>query len=49
MTSDERGVEVIPNEGSICRSMDLSALTADAVEEGLQAVLDDLVELGVVQ
>src|SRR4029453_1490823 len=49
MTSDESGVEVIPDEGSVCRSMDLSALAADAVQERLQAVVDDLVELRVVQ
>src|SRR5215211_2836452 len=49
MTSDERGVEVISDESPIGRSMDLSALTADADEEHLQAVFDDLVELRVVE
>src|SRR5687768_15470476 len=49
MTSDESRVEVIPDEGPVGRRMDLSALVTDADQEPLQAVLDDLVELRVVQ
>src|SRR5262245_52920272 len=49
MQSGERRVEVIADEGSIGRSMDLPALPADAVQEGLEAVVHDLVQLGVVE
>src|SRR5512145_80842 len=49
MQSGERRVEVIADEGSMGRSMDLPALPADAVQERLEAVVDDFVQLGVVQ
>ena len=49
MTSDERGVDLIGDEGVVERRVDLGALAADAVQERVQVVGDDLVDLGVVE